>query len=247
VGNPTRVDTTQAGVGHSDAFTYDPANRLTAMCFDTTTCDDAEQKLSFTYDLVGNRLTEARLGTGAFRQRYVYDAADELRLTEGGRSGAVVYKYDADGNQVQAGRARFTYDLTNQMVSADVGGQKTVYTQEAAGNRVAAATTPDKGGATTQTSYQWDVNNPLPMLASEQSGSGPVRSYTYNPDGSPLSLQIGSAAFLYQQDPFGNTAELTDPSGAIQQQFTLTDPFGGFAQTTPGGAGAPDPRLKFQG
>src|SRR5215470_6659175 len=110
-----------------------------------------------------------------------------------------------------------------------------------------ADTAPDQGGRTTHTSYRWDINNQLPMLATEQSGVGPVRTYTYNQGGSPLSLEVGDAAFLYLSDPFGNTAELTDLTGTVQQQFTMTDPFGGFAQTTPGGPSAPAVRLGFQG
>lgn len=247
VGNPTRLDTTQAGVSHSDAFTYDPADRVTAMCYGTTTCSGATQKLSFSYDLLGNRLTRQRTGTGAFRQTYTYDAANELTATSGGPSGSVGYAYDADGNQVTAGRTHTTYDLDNKAVSVDDGSNRTSYIQNAAGNRVSADTTPDKGGVTTHTSYRWDVNNQVPMLADEQTGAGPARGYTYVPDGQPLSLTVGTTNYLYQPDPFGNTADLTDTAGTVLQQSTMTDPFGGFAQSTPGGSGTPDPRLKFQG
>jgi RHS repeat-associated protein len=247
VGNTVRLDTTQGGVSHSDAFTYDAANRLTAMCYTTTTCTGAAQKLSYTYDLVGNRLTRTRSGTGSFKQTYTYDAANELTATSGGPQGSVSYAYDADGNQITAGKTHTTYDLDNKVATVDNGTNKTTFTQDAAGNRVAANTTPDKGGATTHTTYRWDVNNPLPMLDSEQTGSGPARSYTYHPDSDPQSLTTGGANYLYQQDPFANTAELTDPAGTVLQQSTITDPYGEFSQTTPGGSGVPDPRLQFQG
>jgi RHS repeat-associated protein len=247
VGNPTRLDTVQAAASHSDAFTYDVVNRLTAACFGTTTCSGATQKLSYSYDLVGNRLTRTRTGTGAFKQTYTYDAANELTATSGGPQGSVSYSYDPDGNQITAGKVHTTYDLDNKVTAVDDGANKTAYTQDAAGNRVAADTTPDKGGATTHTSYRWDVNNAIPMLASEQTGTGPARSYTYNPNRSPLALSTAGADYLYQPDPFGNTAELTDLTGTVLQQSTLTDPFGEFSQSKPGGGGVPDPRLQFQG
>jgi RHS repeat-associated protein len=253
VGNPTRLDTTQGGASHSDAFTFDAANRVTAMCYNTTTCGGATDKLSFRYDLVGNRTSTSRtgLGTGAFTQKYRYDAANELTSTSGGPQGKVEYKYDADGNQIRAGATRTTYDLDNHVTSVDNGSTTTTYGIDAAGNRLAADTAPDKtppqGGGTVHTGYQWDVNNPVAMLASEQTGNGPARAYTYHPDGSPLSLTSGGDSFLYQPDPFGNTAELTDTAGTVVQQATMIDPYGRFNQSTPGGPTAPDPRLQFQG
>jgi len=80
----------------------------------------------------------------------------------------------------------------------------------------------------------------------EQPGQ-PARTYVHNPGGAPLSLQAGGSTVLYEPDPFGNTAELTGLDGAVQRQFTMTDPFGGFSETTPGGAGAPAARLGFDG
>src|SRR5262249_14127030 len=157
---PTRLDSTQGGGSRSDGFTYDAANRLTAMCFQATSCredDDQEhgrsrQRLTFTYDLVGNRLTRTAPGPGpdeeGHTERYHYDAADELLRITGDPGVPVSYRYDADGNQVEArtgGRDRsdvhFAYDLDNRLTSVDDGGQKTVYTQDAAGNRIAAVTT----------------------------------------------------------------------------------------------------------
>jgi hypothetical protein len=206
VGSPVRLDSTQGGVSRSDAFSYDPVNRLTGMCYQATSCDGAAAKLSFSYDLVGNRLTRSLNGPGGYTQQYSYDAADQLSFTSGGPEGTVTYAYDADGNQTQAGSTRSSYDLDNKLASVDAGGQKTVYTQDTAGNRVGADTTPDAGSASTHTTYQWDVNNTLPMLAVEQSGSDPARTYTYNPSSSPLTLQVGGTSFLYQPDAFGSTA-----------------------------------------
>jgi YD repeat-containing protein len=196
---------------------------------------------------VGNRLSRTRTGTGAFKQTYTYDAANELTASSGGPQGSVTYTYDADGNQIQAGKVKTAYDLDNQVATVDNGTRKTVYTEDAAGNRLFADTAPSKGGTNSRTSYQWDVNNSLPMLVSEQADMSATRSYTYHPDGTPLTLTVGTANYLYQQDPFGNTAQLTNLAGTILQQANMTDPFGEFSQSSPGGSGTPDPRLGFQG
>src|SRR6266542_2145877 len=164
VGNPTRVDTTIAGTKTSDAFTYDAANRLSAACFRTTTCSGAANRLSFTYDLVGNRLTRTKTGAGGFTERYTYNAADQLTSRSGGPDGTVTYDYDADGNTVRAGNVRLTYGLDDRVTSVDNGQRRTAYTDDAAGNRLSAETRPSGGGAATTTAYQWDVNNPLPAL-----------------------------------------------------------------------------------
>ena len=243
VGNPTRVDTTIAGTKTSDAFTYDAANRLSAACFRTTTCSGAANRLSFTYDLVGNRLTRTKTGAGGFTERYTYNAADQLTSRSGGPDGTVTYDYDADGNTVRAGNVRLTYGLDDRVTSVDNGQRRTAYTDDAAGNRLSAETRPSGGGAATTTAYQWDVNNPLPALAAEQTGAD-TRSYVYHPDSSPLSQQAGGVTSLLRPDPFGNTTTLTDTAGAVQRRYTLTDPFGELIPTMPAG---PDTRLGFQG
>src|SRR5262249_36726286 len=141
VGNPTRLETTRAGASRSDAFTYDAANRLTRMCFGVASCPSSTSTspvLSFTYDRVGNRRNRKLTGPGGSTQTYTYDAADELLQTSGGPAGTVSYGYDQDGNQVLAGKTHLSYGLDNRLQSVDDGKRKTVYTQDAAGNRLTA-------------------------------------------------------------------------------------------------------------
>lgn len=243
VGNPLRMDTTTGGAVRSDAFTYDKADRLTAMCYQVTSCTGASNKLSYAYDLEGNRTTLTKSGSGAFTERYTYNAADQLTARSGGPAGSVTYGYDQDGNTIQAGSTRFGYDLNNQVTTVDDGKHKTTYTDDAAGNRLTADTVPDAGGATVRTSYQWDVNNDLPMLTSVSS-AGQTTSYTYQPDGGPLAQRTGSAATLIAPDPFGNTGTLLGTDGTVQQRYTMTDPFGVFTTTVSGGSTT---RLGFDG
>ena len=63
--------------------------------------------IRWTYDKVGNRLTEQRpAGTTA----YTYDARDRLLS-----AGSTSFAYDQNGNQTQKGTRTFTYDLANRL------------------------------------------------------------------------------------------------------------------------------------
>lgn len=74
---------------------------------------------AWTYDPVGNRLTEtSHLGT----RTYAYDAADRLTSVSGpGTSAPTGYTYDANGNQLSAGATTYVYDLADQLTGASVG------------------------------------------------------------------------------------------------------------------------------
>jgi YD repeat-containing protein len=148
-GNPTRV----AG---SDRFyyTYDAGNRLTKVCFTSTTCPSS---ITWTYDKVGNRRTEQR--TGKPLTTYSYDAADELQSAAG--ASTTGYQYDADGNQTAAGASTFTYDATGHITSTTSAGKTTSYVYDGDGNRIQGTT------GTAVTHFAWDTNNSLPMLAAD--------------------------------------------------------------------------------
>src|SRR5204862_4138967 len=96
-------------------------------------------RLSFQYDLVGNRTARSRSGPGAFTERYTYNAADQLVSRSGGPDGTVTYDFDADGNQTRAGAVRVRYDLENHPVLVDNGRQQIGYRYDADGNRLSAA------------------------------------------------------------------------------------------------------------
>jgi len=261
VGNPVRLQSTRSGVSRSEAFGYDAADRLTAMCYRAATCSAAGhasgQALTYTYDLVGNRLTKTQPAAGPDRgsrtESYHY-AGNELTEITGDPAGPVSFSYDADGNQTEVHTGgpsqrdtRTTYDLANRLSTVDDGTSKTTYTQDAAGNRVAADTTPDNGDPAVHTSYRWDPSGGLPMLVDEHTSAGATHSYTYHPDGMPLTLTADGTSYLNQPDPFGNTADLTSLAGAVQHRTRMTDPFGAFARDTQRGSNTPGPRLHFQG
>lgn len=60
VGNPTQIVQTGA-VSATQAFTYDANDRILSVCFKAGTCPNSTDPfIRWTYDKVGNRLTEAR-------------------------------------------------------------------------------------------------------------------------------------------------------------------------------------------
>src|SRR6185503_4776572 len=102
----------------------------------------------WTYDNVGNRLTQATaLGPagapGPVLQpgtiNYGYDARDRL-LTEAGSN----LTYDDDGNLTgkAADGSVLTWDLENRLIRVVKGGTISEYAYDADGNRVQTKTTP---------------------------------------------------------------------------------------------------------
>lgn len=105
VGNPTRVDKLGGAV---ETYDYDSRDRLTEVCFQATCTGGSDPFIRWSYDDVGNRLTETR---PAGMTAYAYDDADQL-TGRSGLGGSVSYSYDANGNQLSARGPTPTIRLT---------------------------------------------------------------------------------------------------------------------------------------
>lgn len=195
LGNPERVLTTRGGVTESVAYAYDEANRVTDACYGAKDCtwksEDAG-RISYEYDLLGNRLSQKRTGeAGHDVTRYSYDRASQLvkEITIGkgadddgdddGRGGddeadaagknsasgidVTTYEYDVLGNQIRAGDDRLTYNLDNTLRSATVDGQTTTYQYDANRMRLTART--GVGQEATTRRFSWDTNGTLENIA----------------------------------------------------------------------------------
>jgi RHS repeat-associated protein len=130
VGNPTQVVRT-GGLAETQTYTYDANDRITGVCLQAGTCPGASDPfIRWTYDKVGNRLSEQRpTGTTS----YTYDARDRL-LSAGSTSLA----YDQNGNQTQKGTRTFAYDLANRLKSTTQGSSTTTYLYDGEGKRLEA-------------------------------------------------------------------------------------------------------------
>jgi RHS repeat-associated protein len=235
VGNPTRITETkgepgQPTVTEATAYTYDPANRLTAECFGAQSCAGASaERTDYTYDPVGNRTTKKAVAPGEnTTTSYTYDAADQLTTerTTGSRSNERTFEYDLEGNQIRAGNARYTYALDHTMTSATVDGRTTNYTWDAVGNRIKAVT--GSGAEQVVQTWNWDVNAGRPLLAHEtQTGAAgdAERSYLYHPGGQPLALLTSGGAHSYLHDWLGGVSGVVAPNGTPEWSYDY-DAFG---------------------
>lgn len=231
-GNATAVTGTNPAL-----YTYDTRDRLTSVCFQTTTCTRrTDPYIAWTYDPVGNRKTETR-GVGGTVTSSTYNEDDQL-LTAGSTS----YSYDHNGNQTQAGSRTFSYDAANHLASTTSGTTTDTYSYDGDGNRLTDTT------GTTTTRYAWDTNNPLAQLAMECTGTcstsgNLIRRYTIGAD--TIGFNTATAGFYYHYDRIGSVVNVTNASGVKQWTYSY-EPFGA-ARTATGVNGAPANPLRFTG
>ncbi|MEJ2851905.1 MULTISPECIES: RHS repeat-associated core domain-containing protein [unclassified Saccharothrix] len=272
VGNPIKVTTTRGGVSEAVSYAYDPADRVTSACYAATSCDQHAAnagRIDYTYDLVGNRLTQKRTGNaGSDTTRYHYDAADQLTKrvvtqkhtgnrpdgeTNGWPSTVTHYDYDLNGNQTKAGRDTSTYNLDNTLATATTGGRTTAFAYDATGLRLTA--TSGEGATATTQRWTWDVNGTLPQIALDTTtnATGATterRGFTYGPDDEPLALlDPATGAHAYTHDWLGGVANMLSPNGVPEAGYDY-DPFGSPRQgetLEPGDPTGPANPLKYTG
>jgi RHS repeat-associated protein len=234
VGNPLSV--VRSGSTSLIAnYSYDNRDRITEACFQANLCTGGTSPfIRWTYDAVGNRLSEARPnGT----TNSAYDQDDRLLS-----AGATTYSYDANGNETQAGATTFTYDNSNQLTSATTGRTTTTYMYSPEGRRLTASTG-SQTAATTQ--FAWDVVGVIPLLAVEQDGGGALlRSYLYGLN--RISMNAGGAAYYYHHDQLGSVINVTSSLGATQWTDSY-EPFGTIRTETKNANKAPTNLMKFTG
>lgn len=223
VGNPTSVATHEGTLSYG----YDTSGRLTSHA-------GPGGPISWTYDPAGNRLTEAR---GVGTTSYSYNAADQL-LSTSGPGGTVSYGFDANGNLTGDGSRSFVYDLANRLLSTTVGGQTITYTYDGDGKRLNAT------GATT-TSYLWDPNAALALLAIERDGTGALlRRYSYGSD--LFAMFAGGANRWYLHDRLGSVVNVASPSGSLEWSYSY-EPYGPASSQTQNDPSAPANPIRFTG
>lgn len=218
VGNPTIIGTPT----ESAEYRYDERDRLVRVCAPRINCIQTPEpppsapdvpggpyiSIDWTYDGVGNRLSQTRNDT--LTTTYSYDADD--RLTQRTTNGvATAYSYDTNGNELSADTAVFAYDQANRLVSAQAGNTNETYAYDGDGNRV-------RTSATSQTvNSLWDINQALPQLALERDTTGAtLRRYTYG--AARISMDTPVGAFYYHADRLGSVSKsemLNVTSGSI--------------------------------
>ena len=215
VGNPTLIIDEAA---EATSYLYDTRNRLTEACFGVSTCTGATDTIAWTYDGVGNRLTETR---PAGTTTYTYDDADRLTATTG-PAGPDAFDHDARGNQTQAGDAEYAYDLANRMTEAAVGADTTTYAYDGDGLRLDATI---DGDAAASRTWQWDVLSPIPEVAVETDGNDDaVASHLFGLTRLGFTDDNDDTWYLHG-DHLGSTTAVTDETGDVAWTYHY-EPYG---------------------
>jgi len=174
---------------------------------------------SYTYDLVGNRLSS--LGVSP----YTYNASNELTATPSGN-----YTYDANGNEKsKPDGTTYTWDFENRLTQAvlpGTGGTVT-FKYDPFGRRVQKSFT--QGSTTTTTNYVGDDLNLIEEL--DNNGNVLARfTSTENLD-EPLSEIVSGTTSYYEQDALGSITSLTNPSATIAASYGY-DAFGNLSTSS---------------
>ena len=230
VGNPTRIVRTGTLAG-TQTYAYDADNRVTSVCYQSSCPGGSDPFIRYTYDGVGNRLSEARpTGTTS----YTYNAGDQLTA-----AGSTGYSYDADGNLVSAGANSYSFNAAGELTAATVSGTTTSFSYTGDGNLSQAS------DGTSTTNYRWDSNNSVPTLATETDGNGGlIRRYLYGLGS--VSMAEAGANYYYLTDPLGSVTDVMDSSGNSEWAYTY-EPFGTIRTAEKVDPSAPANVLTFTG
>ncbi|WP_234542265.1 RHS repeat-associated core domain-containing protein [Streptomyces shenzhenensis] len=203
--------------GLADRYAYDAAGRVTRACTDTSataSCLPTTGGSTYSYDKVGNLTTTT---TPTSTRTNTYDAADQLtKRVEGTTS--LDYTYDADGNLTKDAAGTYTSDPLGHLKSAVVGANTYTFVNDADGNR----TLTNLNGALSRTT-RWDINNPLPQIATEtNSQGGLIADWQYNPEGIAESQNRTTGTFYLRHDRQNSTAAVYDATGRETYSYTYS-------------------------
>ncbi|MBC2711713.1 MAG: cadherin-like domain-containing protein [Desulfosarcina sp.] len=197
-------------------YSYDSLYRLTQE--DITDPALGNETIDYTYDPVGNRLTNT---DSSGTTTYIYNANDQL-ITEAGPGYTNTYAYDNNGNTVSKSdgitTTTYDYDYENRLVQTHDGISTTAYGYDVDGIRTASNT----DGIATY--YLVDKNRPYSQVLEERDGSDSlIVSYMYGDD--LISQNRGGILSYYHYDGQMSTRNLTDGSAGITDSFVY-DAFG---------------------
>jgi YD repeat-containing protein len=179
-------------------YTYDPLRRLTAADYSTGDYDH------YTYDPVGNRLTQSTSISGQqSSSSYQYDVANRLINVNG-----VDYTWDNNGNLLNDGVNAYAYDSANRLVSVSNASGTATYSYNGFGDRL------------TQNGFHYtlDLNAGLTQVLDDGTDT-----YLY---GVNRIVQVNGADTNYfLGDALGSVRQLADQTGTITLARNY-DPYG---------------------
>jgi len=176
----------QQTLNQTITYTYDSLYRLTAADYSN------DDYFYYTYDAVGNRLTEeTHLETNA----YVYDDANRLASVN-----SVNYTFDDNGNLLNDGVSTYTYDAANRLTAVS-GPSSATYAYNGLGDRLQQTVNSQT------TTYVLDLNAGLTQVLDDGDNT-----YLY---GLGRIAQVNTSTEYFMGDALGSVRQLTDQSGQI--------------------------------
>ncbi len=194
--------------GGNEAFGYDNLDRL-----DDYTLPGSAQ-VTYTYDAVGNRLSETQSG---ITQSHTYGANDNRLVSQ---SGAAL-TYDSAGNRLTdgGGSRTYTYDQMGRVATVTDNSTLTAtYVYNALGQRV------NKVASGSDIDYVFDQSG---TLIGEYNNGTALKEYVYI-DGVPLAQIEGGITTWLHADHLGTPRLGTNSNGTIVWRWD-SDPFGAAA------------------
>jgi RHS repeat-associated protein len=179
-------------------YQYDALGRLVSAIYSDGTA------FSYTYDAVGNRLTQQSL---AGTNTYIYDAANRLSSVDG-----ITYTWDANGNLLSDGVNTYAYDKANRLKSFTGVSLSASYAYNGLGDRMQQTV---NGVPET---YLLDTATGLTQVLADG-----AHTYLYGVD--RISQQCITVTDYFLGDALGSVRQLTDASGSVTLAKSY-DPYG---------------------
>jgi RHS repeat-associated protein len=208
--------------GISTVYSYDAANQLTGINYVSPT-NTAMASLAYGYDLDGHRTSK----TGSFVTDVLPTTTSspgtfDLNNRETSFNGTA-QSYDANGNLTSNGIDTFVWNARNQLTQITEGGNtKFSYAYDALGRRVSKSVV----GAAAPTVYLYDVANAVQEVIGNV--TNPILTGLSTDERFARNDVNGRTDLL--TDALNSTIALTDPTGAITQQYSY-DPYGNVTQS----------------
>ncbi len=200
--------------GTTTSYAYDLASRLTGITY-TGPGASVLDALTYTYDAVGNRLSQTRAnGTASLVPSAVasatYDAANEQTQFAG-----AVLQYDANGNLTNDGTNTYVWDARNRLGTIS-GGVTATFSYDALGRRTSKVV----NGVASQ--FLYDGNDIISEVGSGSIRVSYLRSLSID---EPFIRQSSIGAEFYHMDALGSTLVISNQSGTSGATYSY-EPFG---------------------
>ena len=212
-----RKTRTPAPGGSALTYAYDNIYQLLSAKQGATT------KESYTYDLVGNRLTS---GVGTVRA-YTPNTSNEYTSIT---NPSVSYTYDNNGNtKTKSDGTTYSWDFENRLTQVILPGPGGTlnFKYDPFGKRVQKSSV--QGANTTTTNYVYDGDNILEEV--DQSGNILARYTQGQGVDEPLAEGRSGTTSYYQQDGLGSVTSLSSSAGTLSTNTYTYDSYGNTSTT----------------